>query len=87
MSSRKYPSIPVVEIRRLAAEFDSETLKHCMDLALQGQPNPCYTKQDQVEMVNVLAKAGVVSDLMQQGLTLRGAMRELGRRMRAITVS
>jgi len=86
MSSQRYPSIPVVEIRRLASEFDHETLKQCLELAVEGQPNPCYAKQDEMEVVNVLAKAGVVSDLMEKGYTLRGAMRELGRRMRAITV-
>jgi hypothetical protein len=58
-----------------------------MELALEGQPNPCYTKQDEVEVINVLAKAGLVSDLMQKGYSLKGAMRELGRRMRAITVA
>jgi hypothetical protein len=87
MSSKRYPLIPVVEIRRLASDFDNATLKQCMELAIQGQPNPCYTQQDQVEMVNVLAKAGVVSDLMLKCYSLRGAMRELDRRMRAITVA
>ena len=87
MNTQRYPSIPVVEIRRLAAEFDHATLEQCLELAVEGEPNPCYTNQDEMEMVNVLAKAGVVSDLMEKGYTLRGAMRELGRRMRAITVT
>lgn len=87
MSSKRYPSIPVVEIRRLAAEYDNATLKQCMELALEGEPNPCYSKQDEEEVINVLAKAGLVSDLMEKGYTLKGAMRELGRRMRAITVA
>lgn len=84
MKTQTTQNTHIADIRRLANAFDGPAIAQCMQLALTEQANPCYSAQETSETINVLAKTGFVVGQMQQGLTLAQALRELGRRMRAI---
>ena len=82
MSMPRQPSTPIAEARKLASRFEANDIKSCLEQALQGMPNACYFNNDPGHVMDVLARAGFVRDLMQQGSPLSEAMRELGRRIR-----
>lgn len=77
-------SLHIAEIRALAKRYDAGSIEHCMELALANKANPCYLADEADEVVNVLAKTGFVLELIQQGKTLNEAIRELGKRIRAM---
>ena len=76
----------VADIRKLANRFDAQTISHCLALAINQLDNPCFSDDETEVVVNVLAKTEFVKMLMQKGLSLGDAMRELGSRMRALQV-
>lgn len=79
-----HPSLHIAEIRELARRYDADSIEQCMELALQNQPNPCYGAGDLEEVMNVLAKANFVSEQTEKGMTIAEAIRELGKRIRAV---
>jgi len=84
MKLQTHQSAQITEVRELAKRFDADAIEQCMDLALCGQHNACYQASSSEDVINVLAKVSFVSAQVQQGTTLAVAMRELGKRMRAL---
>lgn len=84
MNIQTEPKSYITDIRELARRFDARAIEQCIQLALAEQANPCYTTNEASETMNVLAKTGFVIGQMQQGMTLAQAIRELGRRIRAV---
>lgn len=84
MNNQTNPNTHIADIRRLAGHYGASAIEQCIQLALADQANPCYSAQETSETMNVLAKTGFVIGQMQRGMTLAQAMRELGRRMRAV---
>lgn len=84
MKTQTIPKTHIADIRRLASRFDARAIEQCIQLALAKQANPCYSAEESTEVLNVLAKSSFVIGQMQEGLSLAQAIRELGRRMRAI---
>lgn len=72
------------EIRDLANRFDANSIESCIQLAMENKKNPCYTTGETEEVISVLAKTSFVQTLMQQGLSIAEAVRELGKRIRKI---
>ena len=83
-SRQTYTPFPITEIRELAKQFNAGAIEECIELALQNRENPCYSRGEQEDIMNVLAKVNFVKVQMQRGLSLAQAMRELGKRMRVI---
>ncbi len=77
----------IKEIRELAKKFTPEQIERCIDETMKiGKPTleGCEVSGDVMEMINTLAKAQTVRELMEQGLTEVEAIRELARRIRQV---
>jgi hypothetical protein len=74
----------LAEIRALAQRFEPDELEACIRDQLEEGANVCEPSGRTEEIVGVLAKAEFVKVLMEKGTTLPEAMRELGRRIRAV---
>ena len=77
----------IKEIKELAKKFSPEQLELCINQTLKmGKPQleGCEVSGDVVEVLNTLAKAQTVKELMEQGMTEIEAIRELARRIRKI---
>lgn len=77
----------IKEIKELARKFTPQQLEECINQTLQnGKPQTegCNPSGDIVEVLNTLAKAQTVRELMEQGMSEIDAIRELARRIREI---
>ncbi len=75
----------IKEIKELAKKFTPEQLENCITQAVENQgKSDCYYGDDVLEVVNTLAKAQTVRELMEQGMTEIEAIRELARRIRQV---
>lgn len=70
------------EIKELASKFTPEQLENCILQTIQDGKNECEITGDVEEVVNTLAKAQTVRELMEQGMSQMEAIRELARRIR-----
>lgn len=83
-SPSPHPDLHLAEIRALAQRFSPDELEACIREQLDKGANVCEPSGRTEEIVGVLAKAEFVKVLMAKGATLPAAMRELGRRIRAV---
>ncbi len=77
----------IKEIKELAKKFTPEQIEKCIDQTLKiGKPTlkGCEVSGDVMEILNTLAKAETVRELMEQGMTEVEAIRELARRIRKL---
>jgi uncharacterized protein YnzC (UPF0291/DUF896 family) len=77
----------IKEIKELANKFTPEQIEKCINETLQnGKPQTegCNPSGDILEILNTLAKAQTVRELMEQGMTETQALRELARKIREI---
>ncbi|WP_297887211.1 hypothetical protein [Sulfurihydrogenibium sp.] len=77
----------IKEIKELANKFTPQQIERCINETLQnGKPltEGCNPSGDIVEILNTLAKAQTVRELMDQGMSEIDAIRELARRIREI---
>jgi hypothetical protein len=72
-------------VHRLVREYTQEELCQCVTELISKQSNYCLNGNEADDILNVLARAGFVKQLMTQGMSLHESMRELGRRMRALS--
>ncbi len=72
----------IKEIKELASKFTPEQLENCILQTIQEGKNECEITGDVEEVVNTLAKAQTVRELMEQGMSQMEAIRELARRIR-----
>ncbi|WP_457641758.1 DUF6952 family protein [Persephonella sp.] len=74
----------IKEIKELAKKFSVEQLELCINETLEKGENYCEVRGEVIEVINTLAKAQTVRELMEQGMTEMEAIRELARRIRKI---
>ena len=77
----------IKEIKELAKRFTPDQIEKCIDQTLKiGKPTlkGCEVSGDIVDVLNTLAKAETVRELMEQGMTEVEAIRELARRIRKL---
>ncbi len=77
----------IKEIKELAKRFTPEQIEECINQTLKiGKPTlkGCELSGDVMEILNTLAKAETVRELMDRGMTEIEAIRELARRIRKI---
>ena len=74
----------IKEIKELAGKFSREELENCILQTLDKGENNCKISGDSIEIINTLAKAQTVRELMDNGMSQMDAIRELARRIRQI---
>ncbi len=74
----------IKEIKQLADKFTKEQLENCILQTVENGKNECEIDGEVMEVVNTLAKAQTVRELMDNGMTQMEAIRELARRIRQI---
>ncbi|MEW6571496.1 MAG: hypothetical protein AB1390_10030 [Nitrospirota bacterium] len=76
--------IHVREIRELAKKFTPQEIEGCIEHQLKEGTNICEVTGTTEHVINELAKAEFVRDMMDKGTTLIEALRELARRIRRV---
>lgn len=77
----------IKEIKELSLKFTPEQIERCINEALKnGRPltKGCNPSGDLVEILNTLAKAQSVREMMDQGMSQVEAIRELAKKIREI---
>lgn len=69
-------------VREIAKRYSPEQIEGCITEQIETGKNVCLTDEKSEKIINELSKAEVVRDLMDQGMELADALRELARRMR-----
>jgi hypothetical protein len=77
-------SIDIKQIKDIAKRFTPEQIEGCISEQIETGKNICLTDETSEKIINELSKAEVVSELMDQGMDLADALRELARRMRLV---
>jgi len=72
------------EIKEIAKKFTPEQIESCITQQIDTGENICLKTESAEKIINELSRAGVVRGLMEDGLTLADALRELARRMRLV---
>ncbi len=72
------------ELKKLAEKYSSEQLESCIRQQLEKGENQCEIVDQADAVITALSKAEVVRELMDQGMKFSDALRELGRRIRAV---
>ncbi|MCX8027465.1 MAG: hypothetical protein N3A62_06395 [Thermodesulfovibrionales bacterium] len=75
--------IDIAEIKELASRFTLKDLEWCITQQIEAGENICKKTGDHMEIINELAKANFVRELVEKGTPLNEAIRELARRIRA----
>jgi hypothetical protein len=71
-------------LKKLIENYGVAQLESCIRQQLARGENACELIDKDDEVVAALSEAGVVRELMDQGMTFSEALRELGRRIRAV---
>ncbi|HUI45466.1 MAG TPA: hypothetical protein VL122_05720 [Nitrospirota bacterium] len=72
-------------MKKIVEKYSSEQLEACIRQQLEKGENSCEVIEEGNEIITDLSKAEVVRELMeQQGMKFSDALRELGRRIRAV---
>jgi hypothetical protein len=77
-------ALHVKEIRKLARQFSPEELDLCFDQQLKEGKNICELTGPTEEVIKILSEAKFVKDLMDNGVSLSDAVRELAKRIRSV---
>ena len=72
------------ELKKLAEKYSPDQLESCILQQLSKGENECELVDGSDDVITALSKAEVVRELMDQGMKFSDALRELGRRIRAV---
>ena len=72
------------EIKALVEKYSPEQLETCIGQQLEKGENLCNVVDQTDTVIAELSKATVIRELMGQGMSFSEALRELGRRIRAV---
>lgn len=81
---REAAALDLKEIRELARRFSPEQIENCIKQQIEDGVNVCLKNESTDAVVGELAKAEFVRKLMDKGMSLADAFRELARRMRQL---
>lgn len=76
--------IDVKEIKELAKKFSPEQIEGCITQQIETGKNICLRNESSEKIIDELSKAEFVKNLMEKGMGLADALRELAGRMRLI---
>lgn len=69
-------------MRKLVRNYNDIEIEQCMKSQISTGCNACLQASDGGETMNLLAKAGFMHSLINEGYSMSDALRELGKRMR-----
>ena len=72
------------EIKELVEKYSPQQLETCIMQQLEKGENLCNIVDQTDKVIAELSKAAVVQELMSKGMSFSEALRELGRRIRAV---
>jgi cell fate (sporulation/competence/biofilm development) regulator YmcA (YheA/YmcA/DUF963 family) len=72
------------EIKELVEKYSPEQLETCIAQQLEKGENLCNIVDRSDKVIEELSKAAVIREFMGQGMSFSEALRELGRRIRAV---
>jgi len=76
--------IHIKEIKELAKRFAPEQIEGCITEELETGKNICLSGSSADEIINELSKAEFIRGMIDGGMSLPDALRELARRMRRL---
>lgn len=77
-------SIDIKEIREIANKYSPEEIEGCITKEIETGQNVCLMGEDKERIIGELSKAEFIRNLLDKGMSLPDAIRELARRMRLI---
>jgi len=83
----KKQEIHIKEIKELAKKFTPEQLENCIAQQITEGQNVCEIAGPTEYVINELSKAEFVRELMEKGMSLTDAVRELARRIRLVQMA
>ena len=75
----------ITQIKDVLSSFSPNEIAACLDGQIKSGCNLCIVETDNMAMVNVLTKAHYISNLVEQGYTMKDALRKLGSQMRQLS--
>ncbi len=72
------------ELKKLVEKYSVRQLETCILQQVSRGSNECDVADSSDEVITELSEAEVVRELMDEGRTFSEALRELGRRIRAV---
>jgi Family of unknown function (DUF6952) len=72
------------DLKKIVDKYSPEQLATCIRQQLEKDENACEIVDEKDEVIASLSKAEVVRELMDEGKTFSEALRELGKRIRAV---
>ncbi|HEX9020217.1 MAG TPA: hypothetical protein VF903_03045 [Nitrospirota bacterium] len=72
------------DLKKIVEKYSAEQLEACIGQQLDKGENACEIVDENDGAIAELSKAEVVRELMDQGMKFSDALRELGRRIRAV---
>ncbi len=71
-------------IKDIAQKYTPEQIEGCITQEIETGQNICLADATSEKIVNELAKAEVIRELTDEGMSLADALREIARRMRLV---
>ena len=72
------------DLKKLTEKYSIDRLEICIRQQLEKGENECEIVDETDEVITTLSKAEVMRELIDQGMSFSEALRELGRRIRAV---
>lgn len=83
----KRQEMHIKEIRELAKRFTPEQIENCITHQMQEGTNVCDMSGPTEHVINELSKAGFVRDLVDKGMSMADAVRDLAKRIRLVQMA
>ena len=74
----------IKQIRDIAKKYTPEEIEGCITQQMETGNNVCLMDANSEKIINELSKAEMIRQLMDEGMSLADALRELARRMRLV---
>lgn len=74
----------IKHIKEIANKYTLEQIEKCITQQIESGSNVCHLDETTEKIINELAKAEFIRELLDQGISFTDALRELARRMRLL---
>ena len=74
----------IKQIKEIAGKYTPEQIEGCISGQMDTGENICLTDGNSEKIINELSKAEVIREMIDKGMSLADALRELARRMRLV---
>ena len=74
----------IKEIKEIAGKYTPEQIEGCISGQMDTGENICLMDGNSEKIINELSKAEVIREMIDKGMSLADALRELARRMRLV---